>query len=124
MPEDFFIASWENASPEQMKSFTESKLLWVMRARQGTSYDLWARAELERRGDDRLAGLITSLTDATNKVHQEVAILNSSSDRLEGLTRRLNRLTWVLIILTFLAVVVPAGLDFWKAYHPLIIFKP
>jgi len=124
MAEDLSVGDWKEATPEAMKTFSEAKLLFVMKENAGGAFDTWARAELARRRDERLSELISSLTDATNKVHQEVAILNSSSGKLEGLTRRLNGLTWVLIILTFFAVVVPAGLDFWKAYHPLIIFKP
>ena len=111
MPEDFSVGSWENeVSPEQMLSFSEAKLRWVQKASGGRHYDVWAGAELARRRDEHLSELIKSLS--------------SSSDRLERLTKTLRNLTWVLIVLTFLAVLVPAGLDFWKAYHPLIIFKP
>ena len=105
MPEDLSIRSWENeASPEQMKSFSEAKLLWVRKARQATVWDVWAGAELERRRDEHLSELVKSLS--------------SSSDRLERLTKTLRNLTWVLIVLTFLAVLVPAGLDFWKHTIP------
>jgi hypothetical protein len=103
-------------TPETLKTFPEAKLLSVMEGNAGGSFDTWARAELARRRDERISELITSLTDATNKVHQEVAILSSSSDRLERLTKRLNGLTWVLIVLTSIAVVVPIGL-IWNAYH-------
>jgi hypothetical protein len=118
MSEDLSIGDWyKEANPEAMKSFSEAKLLFVMQGNAGGAFDTWARAELARRRDERISELITSLTDATNKVHQEVAILNSSSDGLERLTRRLNGLTWVLIVLTFFAVVVPIGLEIWNAYH-------
>jgi hypothetical protein len=93
--EDFSIESWENeASPKQMMDFTDSKLLWVRKARQGTVWDVWAGAELERRRDERISELIKSLT--------------CSSNRLEGLTKNLRTLTWVLIVLTSLAVVLTA----------------
>jgi hypothetical protein len=104
MAEDISVGNWDEVTPEAMKLYSESKLLYAMELNRGGVHDQWARAELARRRDERISELISSLT--------------SSSDRLEGLTRRLNRLTWVLIILTFLAVLVPIGLEIWNAYHP------
>jgi hypothetical protein len=85
-----------------MRTFSENKLLFAMKENPDGAFDTWARTELARERDERLSDLIKSLTDATKKVHQEVAILTSSYNRLEGLTRRLNGLTWVLIM-TFLS---------------------
>ncbi len=77
----------------------------------------WAKNELATRQMDELEKRIKELDGSTNKVHQEVAILSSSSDRLEALTRTLKNLTWALIVLTIAAVAVPIGIEVWKAYH-------
>jgi Na+-transporting methylmalonyl-CoA/oxaloacetate decarboxylase gamma subunit len=65
----------------------------------------------------RLESLTEALIKETGNVRQEVAILASSSEKLERLTLRLNGLTWVLIILTFLAIAVPVGVEVWKSYY-------
>jgi hypothetical protein len=73
------------------------------------------KVEFERRQHIQLSELMQSLGNATNKVHEEVAILNSSSDRLEKLTKTLKNLTWALIVLTIAALIVPIGVEVWKA---------
>jgi hypothetical protein len=63
------------------------------------------------------AGAVKVLTAETTKVHREVALLTASSDKLELLTKRLNGLTWALIILTGLAVAEPIAIEIWKAHR-------
>jgi hypothetical protein len=104
-------------TPETIQQRTEPELRFIMAVNQGGVWDNWAIAELARRQNDRLAQLINSLTDATNKVHQEVALLGSSSDRLEKLTKTLRNLTWVLIVVTVLLGAESVGIEVWKAYH-------
>jgi hypothetical protein len=71
--------------------------------------------------DTRLATRIAEGTKAiaeiTKASRTELTRLVDSSDRLEGLTKTLKHLTWVLIVLTVLAVVVPIGIEIWHAYH-------
>jgi hypothetical protein len=90
MTEDMSFGNWQEVTPETMKSWSEAKLQLAMKSNQGGVYDTWARAELVRRRDEQLGSLINQLTTATGQVHKEVAILNSSSTRLERLTGRLN----------------------------------
>ena len=103
MSEDLSIGNWE-FTPEDMKTFSEAKLHYVMVQNRSGNYGSWAMAELARRQNERISKLIESLS--------------SSSDRLEGLTNTLKNLTWVLIVLTFVAVVVPIGIEVWNAYRP------
>ena len=58
------------------------------------------------------------IVKATSDSSEYLKVLASSSENLEKLTKRLNTLTWVLIILTFFAVVTPIAVEVWKAYHP------
>jgi hypothetical protein len=67
---------------------------------------------------ERLNTISVRLADATENTHIEVQKLTTSSDKLETLTVKLNKLTYVLIGLAFLAVVVPVAIEFWHAYHP------
>jgi hypothetical protein len=80
--------------------------------------------ELERKHLRAIAGATKALNStterlivATQQVHQEVAILSSSSDRLETLTKKVKNLTWALFFLTLSAAIVPIGIEVWKAYH-------
>jgi hypothetical protein len=68
--------------------------------------------------------LIGRLTQATDTVvggveglKQEVSILTSTSDRLESLTRKLNLLTIILIVLTLFAVIIPIGIEIYHAKY-------
>ena len=65
-----------------------------------------------------LESLTRRLIKATKEVHGEIQSLSSSSDRLEDLTRKLKNLTWALIWLTVAAVVLPVGIEAWKAMQP------
>ena len=87
------------------------------------------RDELQHRSLLAIAEQTEKLNSATEKlitetthVQREVGLLTASQERLEGLTKTLRWLTWVLVALTFLATVVPIGIEVWKAYHhePLI----
>jgi hypothetical protein len=72
---------------------------------------------IQHRLQTRLAELTGNLAEASTKIYEEVARLANSSEKLESLTKRLNRLTWVLIGLTALAVVTPIGIEAWKAHQ-------
>jgi hypothetical protein len=60
------------------------------------------------------------------EVAKQVSSLTKSSTNLEELTIRLNKLTWVLIILAVAGVVAPIGIECWKAYHsePVVLRPP
>jgi hypothetical protein len=100
--EDPSPGNWD-FTPEDMKTFSEAKLYHVMRLNAAGAFDAWARAELARRQNESIS--------------REVAILSSSSQRLETATNRLIFLTWVLIGVTVFAVVVPFVVEAWKAYR-------
>jgi len=105
MSQDGAPANLRPNSPEELRGYSEDDLYELMRDnRNGVYYD-WAKVELQRRQ-------MSALQDATRQVRQEVAILSSSSDRLEALTKRLNKLTLVLIVLTVPLVVI----EVWKAF--------
>jgi hypothetical protein len=72
---------------------------------------------LQRRHLMAVAHEVAKLREVSAKMHTEVGILANSSGKLEQLTERLNHLTWVLIILTVLAIASPIGIEVWKAYH-------
>lgn len=98
--EDFSLPPWEQITPEAMKKYTEAKLLYVMALSPGRPHDAWARAELATRQNERIS--------------REVAILSTSSERLEGLTKWLLILALVLTALTFPLVVI----EVWKLFRP------
>jgi hypothetical protein len=104
-------------TPTLMRVYSEEFLNYVSEQNGGGKYDVWARAEIERRNSMRLAELVTVLNQATDKVQSEVTDLTSSSTHLEDLTKTLRNLTWVLIVLTFVAAAVPIGIEVWKARH-------
>jgi hypothetical protein len=80
-----------------MQQLSDAQLVEIRTLAHGAIHDGWAGAEMARRQNVRLGELISALTDATNKVHQEVAILSSSSDRVERLTQTLKAYTiWLL----------------------------
>jgi len=107
---------WNKATPEDMRDWSVRRLYRCMELG-GNIYEPRARAELTRRQNEALQILVANLTISTDKVHTEVSILSSSSDRLERLTVALKNLTIVLTALTVLAVFVPIGIEVWKAYH-------
>jgi hypothetical protein len=88
------------------------------------------REELSQRFLGRIGDLTEKQIEATNEVRTAVDRLTISSDHLEGLTMRLNRLTWILIVLTALAVIVPVGIEIWKAKReidarlPPVVLQP
>jgi hypothetical protein len=77
----------------------------------------WITDELLRRHLGAISDETKKLVIATRDVERGVERLATSSNTLETLTRRLNRLTWALIVLTLLAVVTPLGIEVWKAHH-------
>ena len=138
MSENMSFGNWADFTPENIKTYSEDKLLLAQKLNQGGIYDTWAREELARRrmlalhdatkmvsdavavltnSSTQLQGLTTNLVDETTKVHREVALLTDSSERLERLTMVLRNLTWVLIILAVLSGLVPVGIEIWKAHQ-------
>lgn len=108
---------WSLMTPKLMRVYSEEFLNYVSEQNGGGRYDAWARAEIERRNSMRLAELVTVLNQATDKVQSEVTDLTTSSTHLEDLTKTLRNLTWVLIVLTFIAAAVPIGIEVWRAKH-------
>jgi hypothetical protein len=113
--DDLSFGDWSTTTPERMKNWTERKLLECQRISHNELFSSWVQAELTRRRNLELKRQIQSLTQATSGVHEAVSVLARSSDRLEGLTVRLIRLTWILIFLAIAAIAVPAGIEIWKA---------
>lgn len=71
--------------------------------------------ELNQRFLGRIGDLAEKQIAATADVAAAVNKLDSSSDRLETLTQKLNRLTWALIWLTVFAIAVTIGIEVWHA---------
>jgi hypothetical protein len=120
----YALGDWSDATPDNMRTWPEDKLLFAMRENRGGVYDGWARAELTRRQNEQLGDLIGRLTQATDTVaggveglKHEVSVLTSSSDRLETLTKKLNCLTIILVVLTICAVIVPIGIEIYHAKY-------
>ena len=64
-----------------------------------------------------LHAVVGELETATKKVHQEVAILTDSSDRMEKLTDKLKIFTIWLIVFAGIQIVI-AGVQTWKMFQP------
>jgi hypothetical protein len=111
------LQDYSPISPKTLRSRTREELLEIMGLDPRGVFGDWAQNELAARQMDELEKRIKELDASTNKVHQEVAILSSSSDRLEGLTRTLKNLTWALILLALLTAAVPILVEEWKARH-------
>ena len=62
---------------------------------------------------------VTEVTHCLVLQGRLVKRLADSSVEMEQLTKKLNRLTCVLIVLTALAVLVPVGVEIWHAYLEL-----
>jgi hypothetical protein len=123
-PEGWTIGDWSRITPRFMREYSEEFLNYVSEQGGGTKYDTWAREEIARRQTVRLAELITVLNQATDRVQTEVTGLTTSSTHLEDLTKTLRNLTWVLIVLTFIAAALPVGVEIWKARHEQVISPP
>ena len=83
-----------------LTALSDAELIEKLMEAVNTPHAIPLKAELERRWNERLAARITDLT--------------ASSVRLEGVTKRLYWLTWALIVF---AVMVPIGIEVWRAYH-------
>src|SRR5258708_2209538 len=103
------FGDWSTVTPEAMKSYSEEDLFAVMQLNHTGVYGDWAKAELQRRQ-------LLSLQEATQQVHQEVAILSSSSDRMERHTITLKRFTVALIVFAVIQIVI-AGVQTWKMFQ-------
>jgi hypothetical protein len=139
------LQNWQYNTPEAMTEFGEPDLFLIMRNNPDGPYDVWARHELERRRMRDLQGIMLTLTQATNNVHEgvialcqstvevvkltdkliaatngvhtEVQALASSSDRLEGLTKKLKAFTICLIVFAGIQIAV-AAIQTWKMFQP------
>ena len=116
MSEDLSIGDWHSVTPETMKGWSETKLYLAMQQNQGGVYDTWARTELARRQFVQAGKLISALTKATEQVRQEVAILSTSSDRVERLTKTLKVYTVWLLVFAAVQIAI-AGVQTWKMFH-------
>jgi hypothetical protein len=119
---NYAFGDWSDATPDNMQSWPEDKLLCAITLDRGGVYSSRAQAALTRRQNERISVLLEHLGQITVKVSSEVKglatevkTLSSSSDRLEALTRRLNGLTIALVALTILAVIVPVGIEVYHA---------
>lgn len=129
MPEDMSFGDWSSFTPENIKAYSETKLLYAMELNRGGVYETWARTELQRRQSAEINALLTTLETATKQVHQEIVILAGISENsalevrrlvassltIEKLTKWLVGLTVVLGILT-LVLVVDVGIKFHHEY--------
>ena len=113
-------------TPEELKAMTDEEVMQIIRTnpRPGLGLAQQALDELHYRFITRtqlattnllkspqtLGTLVADMTEATHRV-------KSSSENLERLTNKLKMLTWVLIILTALAALVPVGLEIWKVFR-------
>lgn len=60
---------------------------------------------------------IINLAAATKKVHNEVALLTSSSERMERLTTKLKTFTVWLMVFAGIQIII-AGVQTWKMLQP------
>jgi hypothetical protein len=106
----------QKTSPADLKKNTHEELLILLdHWKNNPNFFERIKEELAQRFLGRIGDLTEKQIEATNEVRAAVDRLTKSSDHLEGLTIRLNRLTWALIILTALGVAVPVGIEVWKA---------
>ena len=102
-------------SPSTLKDASHDQLFRILEENPNNPYYAnLVRDELSQRFLGRIGDLTEKQIEATREVTDAVNKLDSSSDRLEALTAKLNKLTWVLIFLTALAVVVPVGIEVCK----------
>jgi hypothetical protein len=107
----YALGDWSAVTPEAMKEYPDDKLYFIMQENRGDVYDAWARAEIQRRQNCALTEVVHSLHEATRQVHQEVAILNSSSNRMEHHTITLKRFTVALIVFAVIQIVIAGRSD-------------
>jgi len=100
-----------------LKQRTHDELVEIMDKDSSGHFAAMAGEELHQRFLGRIGDETIKLTTATENVRNAVVALAKSSDRLEVLTAKLKNLTWALIFLTVVAIVVPIGIEGWKAYR-------
>ena len=116
------FGDWSDFTPENIKSYSEAKLLYAMTLNKGGVYDAWAMNELQRRHFAHLSNLIGNLAEINDKSAQEVKRLVESSLTIEKLTKRLVQLTKRLVFLTValsfltLVLVVDVAIKFQHEY--------
>jgi hypothetical protein len=122
--DDTVFGDWSDAVPWKMERWTEHKLQMAHVYGSGQTIrfvesELFRRRNLElRKHIEQLKWVTDSVRDATIGVKDEVGNLTASSETLENLTRKLIKLTNVLIILTILAGIIPMGIEIWHARQP------
>ena len=105
-------------NPATLRNRNEEELLQILASSsQDSAWPIWVNAELTRRQTERLSESLSHVENAVFQVERAVKSLTTSSEHLEGLTKRLKTLTWALIFITILAGAVPIGIEVWKAYH-------
>lgn len=105
-------------NPETLRTRTENELLFILYSLPPrTEWREWLTAELAHRQANRLSESLNLVEAAVLQVERAVKALTMSSEHLEGLTRRLRTLTWILIVLTALALITPIGIEIWHISH-------
>lgn len=120
----YAFGDWGDATPSNMRTWPEDKLVACMDYDGGGQYATRARAEIARRQNEQIKDLLSEVSAVTDRVRGETAKLTSSSQKMEDLTNTLKNLTWALIVLTIAAVAVPIGIEVWKASHESHIALP
>jgi hypothetical protein len=111
------FGDWSTATASNMREWSEDTLFRVMDLGGGSIYDSRARAELTRRQNEKVGVLLQELSEATNKVHREVALLAASSEKMERLTANLQKLTIYMMVFAGIQIAV-ATVQTWKAFFP------
>lgn len=116
-----FIVKIEDFQPINLQTIqtrTNDELLFMLYSLPAsTEWKEWIAAELAHRQANRLSEALNDVENAILQVGLAVKDLTKSSERLENLTVRLKFLTWVLIVLTALAIITPIGIEVWRAYR-------
>lgn len=81
------------------------------------AYDPITKAVIESRLLSKIADETRDLARLTQDGQRQVIRLAESSERIESLTDRLNKLTWMLIALTTIAIFIGA-VQTWKMFMP------
>lgn len=104
-------------SPTTLKNRTEKELFDIAENDSSGHFASMAFRELERRSLLEIGNEIINLAAATKKVHNEVALLTSSSERMERLTTKLKTFTVWLMVFAGIQIII-AGVQTWKMLQP------
>ena len=135
LPLDSLVIAWRVIIAHQMRNDNEAVRRHLAAINNLTDEQLWyaykngfwdpnldrhdpvVKAVIETRLFQRFEAATTDLQHINEESKEQVKRLADSSDMMETLTRKLKNLTWALIVLTIAAVVVPIGIEVWKAHY-------